>query len=211
MSLRALFFILLLLPVCALAYTSVIAKPQDQYAVLQIAEPTTSQEFFGRLDGYPHTFEFEVPTSYQFKATVSIPDIAVQKNDVSIIIVKQERRGVTEIKRTLIKEQPWNEVKDRMLVETFRNGGALEANLEPGVYTLEVSSPNNEGKYRLMLGTEKINRGYFANVRTLFEVKEFLGNSKFTTLLSPLVYVPLFCLIVIVFFFVYHRRKSATL
>lgn len=208
---RFLFLLLLLMPICVLAYTSVVAKPQDQYAVLQIAEPTTSQEFFGRLDGYPHTFEFVVPTSYQFKASISIPDIAVQKNDVSIIIVKQERRGVTEIKRTLIKEQPWNEVKDRMLVESFRNGGALEANLEPGVYTLEVSSPNNEGKYRLVLGTEKIKRGYFANVRTLFEVKEFLGNPKFTTLLSPLVYVPILILIVSVSFFVYRRRKSTTL
>ncbi len=203
-----LFCAVLLMPLCVFAYTSVITKPKDQQTIVPIENELQAQEFFGRLDAFPHTYEFEVSTPYQFKAVVSVPDIAIQKNDVSIIIVKRERRGVSEIQRTRITEQLWNTIKDRMLVESFRNGGALEANLEPGVYTLEVSSPNNEGKYRLVLGTEKIKRGYFANLRTLFEVKAFLDNSKFSTILSPLLYIPLLFLLVVASFFVYRRRKN---
>lgn len=205
-----LFCAVLAVPLCAFAYTSVITKPKDQQTIVPIENGLQAQEFFGRLDAFPHTYEFEVGTPYQFKAVVSVPDIAIQKNDVSIIIVKRERRGVSEIQRTRITEQLWHTIKDRMLVESFRNGGALEANLEPGVYTLEVSSPNNEGKYRLVLGTEKIKRGYFANLRTLFEVKEFLDNSKFSAVLSPLLYIPLLFLLVVTTFFIYRRRKNKT-
>lgn len=205
---KLLFCAVLVMPLCVFAYTSVITKPKDQQTIVPIENGLQAQEFYGRLNEFPHTYEFEVRTPYLFKAVVSVPDIAVQKNDVSIIIVKQERRGVSEIQRTRIAEQSWNTIKDRMLVESFRNGGLLEANLEPGIYTLEVSSPNNEGKYRLVLGTEKIRRGYFANLRTLFEVKEFLDNSKFSTILSPLLYVPLLCLVVGMSLFVYRRRKN---
>ncbi len=196
-------------PLCALAYTSVIAKPADQTVVLPLTSVQTPQELFGRLDGFPHTFEFTISEKFLFKATISVPDTAVQKNDISVIVVKKERRGVIETGRTLIKNQSWETSKDRMLVESFRLGGALEYTLEPGIYTLEMSSPNNEGKYRLELGTEKIHRGYFANLRVLFEVKVFLGNSKWSTILSPLVYVPL--LIIAIGGFILHRKRKQKL
>jgi hypothetical protein len=205
-----LFGAILVMPLCVFAYTSVITKPKDQRTIVTIQDSALAQEFFGRLDGFPHTFEFEVSTAHPFKVLLSVPDIAVQKNDLSVIVVKQERRGVTEVKRTVIKEQLWEATRDRMLVESFRNGGTLEAHLEPGVYTLEVSSPNNEGKYRLVLGTEKINRGYFANLRTLFEVKAFLDNSKFGALFSPLLYVPILLLLCISVIFIYRRKKNQT-
>lgn len=195
-------------PLCAFAYTSVIAKPADQAVVLPLVAIETPQELFGRLDGFPHTFEFTVANTLPFKAAISVPDIAVQKNDISVIVVKKERRGVTEIGRTLIKNQSWETSKDRILVESFRLGGALEYTLEPGVYTLEMSSPNNEGKYRLEIGAEKMHRGYFANLRVLFEVKVFLGNSKWSTILSPLVYVPLLIILAIGSFFLYRNRKQ---
>lgn len=201
----------LMLPLCVLAYTSVIAKPENAKVVLPILQSQTPQEFFGRLDGFPHTFEFEVQQSHPFKAQIFVPDIAVQKNDISIIIIKEERRGVSEVGRTLVKNESWSQSHDRLLVETFKNGGKLESQLEPGVYRLEVSSPNNNGKYRLVLGTEKISRGYLEHLKVLFEVKSFLDNSKFTTLLSPLIYIPLGILLLCVGVYMYRRRKKKLL
>jgi len=204
-----LLFVLIFLPVFVFAYVSVIAKPSNATVVLSIADSKASQEFFGRLDDFPHTFEFEVNETFPFKAAIFVPDWPVQKNDVSIILVKEERRGVSEIGRTSIKAVPWESQYDSMIVESFRSGGSLETSIEPGRYKLEVSSPNNEGKYRLVLGTEKIDRNYFIDLRVLFEVTEFLENSKLGTIRSPLLYWPLLIVLIgAVCIFIYKKRKA---
>ncbi len=204
---RLLILFVLLLPISAYAYTSVIARPADQKAVLSIRDAEVAEEFFGRLDGFPHTYTFNVLGDQSFKASLSVPDMSVQKNDISLIIVKAERRGVSEIGRTKSKELAWESSYDTMLAESFRSGGSLEGSLEPGTYTLEVSSPNNNGKYRLVWGTEKVSRGYFAHLRVLFEVKSFLDNSKVSTLKSPLVFTPLL-IFALVALFVWYRRRN---
>lgn len=196
----------LFLPLCAFAYASVVSEFQSQTVIVPIGNSKESQEFFGSLHDFPHTYSFEVKDSQQFKAGIFVGDTKVQKNDVSIIIVKQERRGVSEVGRTSIANQSWEIVPDRMLAESFRNGGALDTQLQPGKYKLEVSSPDNKGIYRLVLGVGRIHRGYFANLQALFDVKALFGHSKFGTLLSPLMYIPLLLLCVIGGLF-YMRKK----
>jgi len=191
-----------------MAYTSVIAKPKDQSVVLPLGDASVSTEYFGRLDAYPHTFDFEVTNKQAFKASIEVPDTTVQKNDISIIIVKAERRGVSEVGRTKISEQVWTPVYNSMYAESFKQGGVLEGELEPAWYKIEVSSPNNEGKYHLVWGTEKSGRGYFANVQALFEVKTFLGNSKWGALQSPLIYWPLGLLFLIGGYILYRKRNQ---
>ncbi len=201
---------LLLAPLCVFAYASVVALPEDQATVLPIEYTLKTQEFFGRLGGYPHTFEFTITEDTLFSASIFVPDRAVQKNDISIIVVKEERRGVSEVGRTVIKDQSWEQTYDAMLAETFRSGGNIKSQLQSGVYRLEVSSPNNEGKYRVVLGTGKVQRGYFENLHVLFEVKSFLDNSKWSAIKSPLIYVPLLALLLIgvcFYIFKYKRRK----
>ena len=201
-------FLTLFLPLCVFASTSVIAEPQNQAVVLPIENSKDAQEFFGSLHDFPHTFSFEVKDQQQFKAEIYAGDTDEQKNDVSIIIVKQERRGVSEVGRTIITNQTWHAERDTLLAESFRTGGALTSDLKPGKYKLEVSSPNNEGIYRLVLGTEKVHRGYFANVRALFAVKALFGHSKFGALLSPLIYIPLLLVSIIGGLYYLHRKRK---
>jgi hypothetical protein len=208
LSLIVLVFLFLCVAQPVSAYTSVVAQPANQQAVLAVPDATTPFEYFGRLDDYPHTFEFEIAQTMPFKAAIFVPDWEVQKNDISIIIIKEERRGVSEVGRTRIKEQSWDTVRDLKFVETFRSGGYLEGTLEPGVYRLEVSSPNNEGKYRVVWGTKKVDRNYFDDVRALFEVKSFLNTSTWSVVLSPLIYIPLFLLIGIAVYIVRKRKKQ---
>lgn len=194
---RSLLLALLFFPLCVFAYTSVIADPANDKIVLPIANAEVPQEHFGKLLGFPHTFEFKVTEAMPFKAHIAVQDTLEQKNDISIIVIKQERRGVSEVGRTRIKDQAWETQKDVLLAETFRSGGRLEAQLEPGMYKLEVSSPDNVGKYKLEWGTTKLKRSYFENVRVLFEVKSFLDSSPFSAFLSPLLYIPLLLLLLI--------------
>lgn len=207
---RPLIVTILLLPLLAFAYTSVIANPINDKIVLPISDPVVPQEFFGKLEGFPHTFQFRVDQTMTLAAYIGVPDNEVQKNDISIIVIQEERRGVSEIGRTRVKEESWPSTRDSMLAETFRNGGQISAPLEQGVYRLEVSSPDNIGIYRLELGTEDKSRGYLENVRVLFEVKKLLGSSVFTIFLSPLIYVPLLLIFaaVLVGMYLYTRKKQ---
>jgi hypothetical protein len=194
-------------PLCVFAYTSVIAKPELASTVLTITDVDRPQEFFGQLNNFPHTFDFSLSEKMDFKASVFVHDGEVQKNDVSIILVKKERRGVSEIGRTSSKNDSWESGFDYVLVESFKKGGEIAAPLEAGEYTLEVSSPNNDGIYRLRIG-EGGRRGYFDSVRTLFEVKDLTGSSPLSAILSPLLYVPIVLLLLLVGVFIYLRRRS---
>lgn len=202
---RTLFvFLLLLVPLVSFA-ASVIAKPENATIVLPLQSPQVPQEFFGQLSGFPHTFEFVVSENMPFRAEVFARDTEAQKNDISIIAIKEERRGVSEVGRTNAKIQSWEVQKDTLLVESFRKGGSLESELEPGVYRLEVSAPNNDGAYRLVIGTSPVKRGYFANVGALFAVKQTYSASLFSVFLSPLIYVPLLVMILGVLVFIGYR------
>ena len=190
----------------AFAYNSVVAKPENAASVLPLYDVSAPQEFFGVLNDHPHTFEFAVQEAIDFKAAVLVRDTQSQMNDASIILVKEERRGVSEIGRTKGKNEEWQTVKDPILVETFRKGGEITALLEGGVYRLEVSSPNNDAQYRLVLGTGAVSRGYAENVRALFEVKQVYGSSLWSTLLSPLLYVPLLLVLLCACAFLVYRK-----
>ena len=198
--------LLLLFPLMAFAYSSVIAKPENAASVLPLYDVSAPQEFFGVLSDHPHTFEFAVQEASDFKAVVLVHDAAYQVNDASIILVKEERRGVSEIGRTKGKNEQWETIKDTLLVESFRRGGEIASVLEPGVYRLEVSSPNNDAQYRLVLGTEAVSRGYAENVRALFEVKQLYGSSRWSVFLSPLLYIPLLVLLLCAIAFLVYRK-----
>jgi hypothetical protein len=193
----------------ALAYVSPISVPQNPQAVLPLGDVSRSHEYFGRLEDFPHPYSFEVLKEQQFSASVFVPDEPQYANDVSLILVKAEKRGVSEVGRTSAKEATWQRERSVLFAETFRNGGTLSGALQPGSYIMEVSSPNNEGKYRLLWGQERVGRGYIGNVRALFEVKEFLGHATVGVFLSPLIYVPISLLVLAACTWWYRKLRTA--
>lgn len=205
---RTLIFVLLLLPFLAIASGPVISAPEKASEVLSIEQIELPQEYFGKLKGFPHTYEFVVGQTFPFKASVFVHDSPSQATDASLIVIKEERRGVSEIGRTKGKNEGWGQEYDSILVESFKNGGYIESDLQPGVYRLEVSSPNNDAAYRLVIGTEKVSRGYFENIGVLFEVKSLLGSSKLSTVRSPLVYWPLMVAVILAGLYIHMYRKK---
>jgi hypothetical protein len=209
MPMRILLCVILFLPFLAMA-ASVVSSPEKASEVLQIEQIEVPQEYFGKLKGFPHTYEFAVGQTLPFKASVSVHDSEAQATDASLIVIKEEKRGVSEVGRTKGKNEAWGSEHDAMLIESFKNGGFIESELKPGVYRLEVSSPNNDATYRLVIGTENISRGYFENVGVLFEVKSLLGSSKLGMVRSPLIYWPLSVIVVLggLLLYIYMYRNS---
>jgi len=200
---RAILILFLLLPLSVFA-AEIVAQPEKANEILAL-DPA-SADLFGKLTGFPHTFEFEVGETLPLNVHIFAHDAEGQKNDVSVLVVKKERRGVTEIGRTKVNDASWNRVKDAVLVESFKEGGSLQSNLEPGSYILEVSAPNNDARYRLTVGDH--GRGYFEGVQALFKVKALFGSPWWTVLGSPLIYVPLLAaMLSAAAFFFYKRRR----
>lgn len=202
---RRVLLCIMLLPTVAFAAT--FTSPENGREVITIDEPLSAEKLFGRLEGFPHTFSFALAEPHDFKASIYVHDSQGQKNDVSIILVRQEKRGVLEIGRTSAKAATWESKKSLVLAESFRNGGSLDVALEPGSYILEVSAPDNDGVYQLAINPDNGTQGYFENLTTLFKLKELLGAPWYSVFVSPLVYVPLFvfCLLLLVLLYVRKR------
>jgi len=203
-SLCLLFF----LPLISSGALSVIVQPYDVADVQSISNPEQSQEFFGKLESFPHTFEFEVSGPTDLSVQLFVLE-AAQENDASLIVIKEERRGVSEVGRTYAKSEAWMEENDTALGLTYRKGGEIIAKLEAGVYRVEVSSPRNDTVYRLVFGTQEIKRGYFENLQLLSDIHTLTGTSKLSIVTSPLIYVPsAFLLLFGALLWMYFKRRS---
>ncbi|MCF7816223.1 MAG: hypothetical protein K9M10_04340 [Candidatus Pacebacteria bacterium] len=192
------FFFIFFAPASTDAYVPVLVSQKSLIDFDIISDPTLAQTFYGELNNFPHTYEFIVTQSLNFVVDVRVPDLEKSTNNISAIIIKKPVSGgrVKEITRMLAKEAKWTVVRDFKSGDLYREGSHYEAELEPGVYRLEVHSPNNIEKYILKIGTrEEMAFGYIETVKNLVAVKQFFNKSRLRIVESPYVYIPLLVII----------------
>jgi hypothetical protein len=177
-----------------------------------IVDPTLSQAFYGTLDGFPHTYEIRSKEPFTLHVEVLIPDIESATENVTGIIIREtgQKGRVSEVTRMLAEDASWESFYEFWGGDTYRKGGTYEAEAEPGVYRIEVSTPENRAPYVLVVGKreEFDTLGYFETIGRLMEVKEFFGKSKFMVIVSPLVFIPLLILITCAGLFYWYRRRT---
>lgn len=206
--LRYCFLLLFFIPLVGIAATFSIARPLDVSDVQTVSNPASSQEYFGRLQDFPHTFEFEATEATDLYVQLFVLE-ATKDNDASLIVIKEEKRGVSEVGRTNASKETWDEKTDTALGLTYRNGGEISAKLEAGVYRVEVSSPLNHAVYRLVFGKDEIERGYFESLQLLSEIRVLTDASLLSFVTSPLIYVPsAFLLFFVVLLWMYFKKRS---
>lgn len=196
--------LLFLLPLYAAAAVVVPTTVDD---VQMITDPSQPQEYFGALSGFPQTFEFSVGDAQPFSATVYVYSRSDAAPKAVLLLTKKERRGVSEIGRTKGKAETWGNEEDRWLALPFRNGGKLQADLPTGTYRMEVSSPDNDAFYRVVIN-DYGGGWYGTRLHTLFSVYHLYSIPFYRVILSPLVYLPLL-LCAAACAFLWYRRKKA--
>lgn len=204
----SLLVLMVLLPQLAFAYMSPISNPHDGTVVLPIQDASRAQQFFGKLAGFPHTYEFSITKSMHFSASIEVPNYKQQKHDVALILIKEEKHGVSEVARTLAKDQSFAPQYDAVLATTFLSGGTINSELGPGTYRLEVSSPDDDALYKLTFGAQQIHWNYADALQYLFEVNGFLGHSFFHLFLSVLIYVPIALIVLSFFAFSVYKKRD---
>ena len=207
-------FALLFLPLFASAHQPVLLSSSDQLEIFTIADPTLSQAFYGELSGWPHTYEIRATEPFLLYTQILEPDIDSAAKNHHLIVIKERAngRGVEEVVRLPAKDADWESFYEPFGSDTYLAGGEYEAEVEPGVYRIEVSTPRNEGKYVLSVGKieDFSDLGYFETVKRIYQVKLFFEKPGIAVVLSPFVYVPLIVILLVGGggYYLYRRRYA---
>ncbi len=198
----------------ASAYVPVIVDQTSLHDIETIADPTLSQAFYGTLDAFPHTYEIRAKEPFTLHVEVLIPDIETATENVSGIIIKEtgKQGRVVEVDRLLGSDATWESFYEPWGGDSYRRGETYTDSVEAGVYRIEVSTPDNKSPYVLIVGTEERfgELGYFETIGRIMEVKRFFGEPSLMVIVSPLVYVPLLILCILIAFFIYRRKVPHT-
>jgi len=194
-------FAVCFLPSLASAHTPRFTEV-DQNEITVIQTPEVSQAFYGEVKNSPHMYEIVATEELPLYVHITVPDIESGKTNVSGIILRVLDRGVEEVTRMSSQNAQWDTFYEWFVGDTYRSGPEFEKKLPVGTYQIEVSSPDNIGKYVLVVGKKEEFSilGYFGTVRDIFKIKKFFEKPFIAVLQSPLISIPLVALLLVGWF-----------
>lgn len=177
----------------------VMPEPPTQNEVLPLLSPERAQTIYGMLFGYPHMYEFSTIRTIRLEISLLVPEGALSRNNMTAIVLRVNDDGsVSEITRLKAKDALWKSVYEPFGGDWYRQGGSYGADLSPGLYRIEISTPDDIGKYVLKVGTKKeVTVGYFGLLRQCADIKMFFGVSSYRVLVAPVVYGPIALFVVV--------------
>lgn len=193
------------------AFEAVSVSPRIPYEAITI-DPriATLRSYLGELTGDPHMYEFTIGESQTLALKIKQKDVELLPLSVIIVKARDNDRGVREIGRVSGQASTsWQYVYDGLLGLPLIEGESFTIELEAGVYRVEVSTPENVGKYLLAIGTEDSEAGYFASVAAVYRTQQFFDYSPFRILSSSYIYYPIgiILLLTLIFFTWRYRQK----
>ncbi len=191
------------------AYNSIKNTVLIPYEVTTIeGDLNIQREYLGVLKGDPHMYEFGIGSTTKLSLAL-MQTVETESLPLSLIIIKQndDRGGVTEIGRLNNKNIKWHKFEDSALGIDLSKSEPFTVDLRPGIYRVEVSSPDNIGKYALVIGDEENTQGYFKELSNIYMIQTFFGGSIFSMIKSSYVYYPLGIIILIILFYIAWKKR----
>jgi hypothetical protein len=188
----AVFAIWIFLPTGAQAVTlSEVENPFDIVALPKTIE--VPQTHLGELAGFPIMYEVSLDATSTIQAVLQQQYRGDQYTiPFGLMIVRQSERGsVHEVARFNPATDEWTRIRESDLGLTIQSSVQVNEEVGPGLYRIEVSTPDNHGKYMLALGVGESDTGYFEAVGDVRTIQKFFGYSILKMLTSSLVYYPL--------------------
>ncbi len=203
-------FFLTALPV--LAAMPITNEPLEPYAVTVVTDsPIERTVYLGDLEEFPEMYEVSSESPFTLRVQMRQRDRdETELLPFSLIVVKQNEGngGVAEVARFAQPALEWAVVNDRIYGMKFRESEALEVEVAPGTYRVEISTPNNRGAYELTIGEENEAMGYFESLRSIRLTQAHFDYSWLRVPFSSLVYLPLGIIIMLSGFYVTWRRRT---
>jgi hypothetical protein len=104
----------------------------------------------------------------------------------------------------------WAPVTDSPTGLVYQSGPFFSEKVKAGTYHIEVSTPNNTGKYILVIGNTPDTTGYFDTLRAIGVVYGFYGLDTLQMFHSPYIHYPVgivVLLVLIVGTWYWNRRR----
>jgi hypothetical protein len=203
--------VMLLVPQSIFAYNPILTTTTVPYEPMVIdGRVEEKAEYLGHLVGDPQMYEFTVgaETTLSLKVLQKAADSPLL---LSLITVKENTRnaGVSEVGRLTAKAAVLSLREDDVLNMSFLESQFFTATLTAGTYRVEVSTPDNYGKYLLEIGTKPTDAGYFATLSHIRTVQKFFDESFFAMFGSSYVTYPLGILILLGLLYFTWRKRAA--
>lgn len=177
------------------AYELVVTDVPEPYAIVPVAaDEYNKQVQLGVLEGFPVMYEVRSLESFELSLQLSTVPSRVPENaafSLMIVRVNEDDSGVTEMARVMAGDTDWVTRKDPVFGLTFKEGEVYQREYEPGVYRIEVSTPENEGRYMLSFGSTADHLNYWQTLERVYQTQRHFGYSVVQLLASSYVYYPL--------------------
>ncbi|MBW3014050.1 hypothetical protein KY335_02305 [Candidatus Woesearchaeota archaeon] len=199
--------ILLLLLVTAVSAHQPRLVDQD---FTEIKNPEISQAFYGNLEGKEESYQINSGTPFMLYVQILVPDIENIDKDVSANITLGEKTYTLDG-----LEHEWTRFYEEFGGDYYYMGPEMEQAVKQGTYNIKVFSPDNQGKYVLVVGKEEAFpvKEMLRTLVVMPKLKMYFDRSPFTAFFNRIgifLLIPLIILIVIIFFLRWLIKKLYT-
>ena len=178
--------------------------------ITQIQNPEVSQAFYAELNGEPGYYQIISNESFNFYIQILVPDIPNIGKDVSVEVTY----GDEPLFLLDGTNHTWIWYFEEFAGDSYYQGPEEEAAVEPGTYNIRVFSPDNEGKYVLVVGRiESFPADEIIN--TLFLLPQlkadFFGKPAYTAyfnLVGLFIFGPVILVIVVILILILRRKRK---
>jgi len=192
---------------------------EDNFALIE--NPEVSQAFYGELKDGPDYYQIQIDQPVKLYVGILVPDIENIDKDISVEISKDDEFYYL-LDGGNFEWQPFHEefagddyFKGPELSAGEKEGLPQGVEVKAGNYTLKVFSPDNQGKYVLVVG-EKEEFPFNEMIKTVLVLPQLKGffNKSFLTAYFNLIglFMLIFLLIIlgifILVFFLIKRTKE---
>ena len=114
----------------------------------EVVDPEISKAYYGVLSGTAHTYVITSDVEFNLYVGILVPDSETPKRDVKAEIF----RGDELVESLGGVNAEWVTFYEPFAQNTYWDGGEYRLRATPGVYSVQISSPDNASKYSLAIG-----------------------------------------------------------
>lgn len=140
-----------IIPVFAFAHQPRIVEQK----VTEIKNPEVSQAFYGELKGGEHHFVVDSKEDLELYASILVPDVPGIDKDVSVEIYTKEKEAEVLLFILDGVNYQWQPFYEEFAGDHYFEGPDILERVGAGTYFIRVSSPDNLGKYVLVVGKQE--------------------------------------------------------
>lgn len=121
-----------------------------------ITKPEVSQAFYATLEGNPHLYQIDTSREFQLYLGLLVPELPRIDKDITAMVFRLTPGGIKETLFVLDGEAAhWETYFEPFAGDRYFKGPEQTETVPAGLYQIQVSSRDNQGKYVLAVGREE--------------------------------------------------------